>query len=97
IDANPYTKKNIRIIVARLDKIHPIISGNKLYKIHFFLEQAIQSSHKTILTFGGAYSNHLAATAYACKLAGIRSIGIVRGERPAALSHTLSACESDGM
>ncbi len=97
IDANPYTKKNIRIIVARLDKIHPVISGNKLYKLHFFLEQAIQSSHKTILTFGGAYSNHLAATAYACKLAGLRSIGIVRGERPAALSHTLSTCESDGM
>ncbi|MFT3911277.1 MAG: pyridoxal-phosphate dependent enzyme [Ferruginibacter sp.] len=97
IDTNPYTTKNIRLIVARLDKIHPIISGNKLYKLHFFLEQAIQSSQKTILTFGGAYSNHLAATAYACKLAGLRSIGIVRGERPATLSHTLVACELDGM
>lgn len=97
IDTSVYTKKNIRVVVARLDQIHPVVSGNKLFKLHFFLEQALQSSCKTILTFGGAYSNHLLATAYACKIAGLKSIGIVRGEMPATLSHTLEACISYGM
>ncbi|MEO7523278.1 MAG: pyridoxal-phosphate dependent enzyme [Ferruginibacter sp.] len=97
INTIPYTAKNIKLIVARLDMVHPVISGNKLFKLHYFLEEAVQSSHKTILTFGGAYSNHLAATAFACKLAGLKSIGVVRGERPGELSPTLIACANDGM
>ncbi len=97
INTNLYTEKNIRLLVARLDKLHPVVSGNKLFKLHFFLEEALQTIHKTILTFGGAYSNHLCATAYACKMAGIKSIGLVRGERPAVLSHTLKECIAYGM
>jgi 1-aminocyclopropane-1-carboxylate deaminase len=50
-----------------------------------------------ILTFGGAYSNHIAATAAACKLFGLSSIGIIRGEKPAVLSHTLQRAITDGM
>jgi D-cysteine desulfhydrase len=80
------------LLVARFDEVHPVISGNKLYKLYYFLQEALASNHKTILTFGGAYSNHLAATAFACRQAGLRSIGIVRGERPAVLSHTLQQC-----
>lgn len=91
------TEKKISLSIARLDKVHPIISGNKLFKLHYFLEEALENKHKPILTFGGAYSNHLAATAHACKITGIRSIGIVRGERPPIFSHTLAQCETNGM
>ncbi len=92
-----FDKKQVGVSVLRLDKIHPVVSGNKLFKLHYFLQEALQSSHKTILSFGGAYSNHLAATAYACTLLGLKSIGVVRGEEPAQLSHTLQQCIKDGM
>ena len=85
------------LIVARLDKIHPEVSGNKLFKLHYFLENCLHSSHKTILTFGGAYSNHLAATAFACREKGIKAIGIVRGEEAVKLSHTLQHCRALAM
>ncbi len=90
-------QKNITLAVLRLDKIHPVVSGNKLFKLHYFLQEAGAAAHKTILTFGGAYSNHLVATAYACKAAGLKSIAIVRGEEPAQLSLTLQHCISYGM
>jgi 1-aminocyclopropane-1-carboxylate deaminase/D-cysteine desulfhydrase-like pyridoxal-dependent ACC family enzyme len=61
------------------------------------LQEAQQSNHKTILTFGGAYSNHLVATAFACQAYGLKSIGIVRGERPATISETLQHCYNYGM
>ncbi|MBS1497512.1 MAG: pyridoxal-phosphate dependent enzyme [Bacteroidetes bacterium] len=88
---------SIKLLVARLDKIHPIVSGNKLFKLHYFLQDALQSTHKTILTFGGAYSNHLVATAFACKAYQLNCIGIVRGEKPQALSATLQQCIKLGM
>ncbi|MFZ1454064.1 MAG: pyridoxal-phosphate dependent enzyme [Ferruginibacter sp.] len=98
-----FTEKQVSVSVLRLDKIHPLVSGNKLFKLHYFIEEAVNTNHptgsggKTILTFGGAYSNHLAATAYACKLLQLKSIGIVRGEKPVQLSHTLQQCLQDGM
>jgi len=92
-----FTNKGISLSVLRLDQVHPVISGNKLFKLHYFLEDAIASSHKTVITFGGAYSNHLSATAYACKISGVKSIGIVRGEEAEKLSHTLLQCKADGM
>jgi 1-aminocyclopropane-1-carboxylate deaminase len=87
-----FYRKNITVGVVRLDKIHPIVSGNKLFKLHYFLQDALISTHKTIITFGGAYSNHLVATAFTCKENGIKCIGIVRGEMPAQLSPTLQQC-----
>ena len=92
-----FIQKQVSLSVLRLDKIHPVVSGNKLFKLHYFLEEATQSSHKTILTFGGAYSNHLAATAFACAALNLKSIGIVRGEQPADLSPTLQQCINDSM
>jgi 1-aminocyclopropane-1-carboxylate deaminase len=73
----------------RLDKIHPIISGNKGFKLAEHLRLAAASPYTSIITFGGAYSNHLVATAYAAKQASLKAIGIVRGEQPFALSSTL--------
>jgi 1-aminocyclopropane-1-carboxylate deaminase len=89
-------EKNISLFLLRLDKIHPEISGNKLFKLYYFLENAVLEKKK-IITFGGAYSNHLAATAAACKLYGIKCIGIVRGEQPKQLSNTLLYCIEKGM
>jgi 1-aminocyclopropane-1-carboxylate deaminase len=92
-----FEKKNIEVSVLRLDKIHPIVSGNKLYKLHFFLQNALQTSHKTVLTFGGAYSNHLVATAFACNALGLKSIGIVKGEKITPLNNTLQQCSNYNM
>ena len=90
-------KHSATVSVLRLDTIHPVVSGNKLFKLHFFLKDAHGSSHKQVITFGGAYSNHLAATAFACYERGLSCVGIVRGERPAVLSPTLSLCIRYGM
>lgn len=92
-----FDEKLVTVSILRLDKIHPVVSGNKLFKLHYFLEDAIQSNHKTIISFGGAYSNHLVATAYACSLLKLKSIGIVRGEGQPLLSHTLQQCKQYGM
>ena len=89
-------KSNISLTIARLDKLHPIVSGNKLFKLHFFLKEAIDKQ-KNLLTFGGAYSNHLVATAYAAMVLGVKAIGIVRGEKPKMESNTLTMCRQYGM
>ena len=72
--------KGIDVTILRLDLIHPEISGNKWFKLKYNLQQAKAEHKDTILTFGGAYSNHIAATAFASKLAGMKSVGIIRGE-----------------
>lgn len=90
-------EKQVSLSVLRLDKIHPVISGNKLFKLYYFLEASKMEKIRPVVTFGGAYSNHLVAAAYACKLYQVPCTGIVRGERPAALSHTLLDCISYGM
>lgn len=86
-----------RIGILRLDLIHPEISGNKWFKLKYNLEQAKKEKKDTIITFGGAFSNHIAATAFACKLAGFKSIGIIRGEESSANNPTLSFAQQNGM
>jgi 1-aminocyclopropane-1-carboxylate deaminase len=83
--------------VLRLDEIHPIVSGNKWFKLQYYLEEAGLRGHDTIATFGGAYSNHIVAAAYACRACGFKSIGIIRGERPLHLSPTLINAADYGM
>src|SRR3982750_3257250 len=78
----PATEKNINISVLRLDKIHPLVSGNKWFKLRYYLNDAKAQNKKKILTWGGAWSNHLLATAAACQLNGLRCTGLVRGEQP---------------
>ena len=89
--------KNISVHVLRLDKIHATISGNKWFKLRYALQDALQSDNNTIVTFGGAYSNHLLATAYSCARLGLQSIGVIRGEEPATHSPTLLECRQLGM
>ncbi len=97
LEDDRFNRAEISLSMLRLDEIHPIVSGNKIFKLYYFLNEAASSAHKTIVTFGGAYSNHLAAAAFACKKEGIRCIGIVRGEKPNSLSHTLLFCLQNGM
>jgi len=92
-----FEKKKVEVCMLRLDEIHPVISGNKLFKLIYFLDEAKRSFHKSIITFGGAYSNHLAATAFAAKALNLKSIAFVRGERPKTLSPTLLFCLEQGM
>lgn len=87
----------VRLLVKREDLNHPYVSGNKWWKLKYNLEEAQRAGHDTLLTFGGAYSNHLYATAAAAHELGMKSIGIVRGERTEPLNHTLSFAESRGM
>lgn len=89
--------KNINVSVLRLDKIHPIISGNKWFKLRFYVHEAKKLHKKTIVTYGGAWSNHIIATAAACKFSGLKSIGIIRGEEPSTFSPTLQQAQQYGM
>src|SRR5450755_2469646 len=83
--------------VLRLDKIHPEISGNKWFKLKYHLEKAKFTNKNTLVSFGGAYSNHLLALAAAARINGFSSIGFIRGEEPTRLSHTLLATKEYGM
>ncbi|RPD40989.1 1-aminocyclopropane-1-carboxylate deaminase/D-cysteine desulfhydrase [Chitinophaga barathri] len=85
---------DIQAAMLRLDLIHPLVQGNKWFKLKYNLEAA---GNTKILTFGGAYSNHIVATAAACKLYGLKSIGIIRGEKPAIPGHTLQKAAELGM
>jgi 1-aminocyclopropane-1-carboxylate deaminase len=92
------SKHNVRLYVKRDDLIDENVSGNKWRKLKFNVLQALDKKCDTILTFGGAFSNHLVATAAACKKAGLKSIGIVRGEELDENSNdTLKKCSEFGM
>lgn len=95
---NELTKKfNINLFLKRDDLIHPVISGNKWRKLKYNLQKAQQENKKCILTFGGAYSNHITATAKACELSGFKSIGIIRGEKQETLNKSLQFASECGM
>lgn len=89
----------VNISIKRLDLIHPYISGNKFFKLKYNLATALQQGNQQVLTFGGAYSNHIAATAFAAQAMGLSSIGIIRGlelqDQP--LNPTLSMAQDLGM
>lgn len=89
---------NIRLLIKRDDLIDSQVSGNKWRKLKFNILQCQQYKNEGILTFGGAYSNHLVATASACKKAGLKSVGVVRGDELTPESNeTLSSCKDLGM
>lgn len=87
--------KHIRLDMLRLDLLHPQVSGNKWYKLKYNIEAANKLKAKSILSFGGAYSNHLHALAYAGHLLGINTIGMLRGEECS--NPTLDDCRRWGM
>ena len=96
INAPWLLQNQISLHILRLDKIHPIVSGNKWFKLKYYLQEAIQQN-KTVATFGGAWSNHIVAVAHCSQMAGIKSIGFIRGEKPAVFSETLKKAAAYGM
>ncbi len=88
---------SVRLWIKRDDLLHPLLSGNKWRKLKYNISAAQQQQKETLLTFGGAYSNHLHAVASAGKLFGFKTIGLVRGEEPAAWGATLRYAKSVGM
>jgi len=87
------------VTIRRLDLVHPQISGNKFFKLKYNFLEAQQLGFKKLLTFGGAYSNHIAATAFAARQFGFESVGIIRGEELAhqPLNPTLALAQQFGM
>lgn len=89
--------KGMAVDVLRLDELHPVVSGNKWYKLKYHIEAMIIQDREVMGTFGGAYSNHIVAVAFMCRFYGIKSIGIIRGELPQRLSPTLIQAYKLGM
>lgn len=91
------SRHGVQLYVLRTDLNHPHISGNKLYKLKYNIEAACRANKGTLLTFGGAFSNHIAAVAAAGKTYGFKTIGIIRGEPYATLNPTLQFATDQGM
>ena len=97
IEDKIFDSAGVNLFIKRLDLIHPEISGNKWYKLKYNLAEAKRKNYDTILTFGGAFSNHIYSTAAAGKLLGFKTIGIIRGEERLSLNPTLEFAEQCGM
>lgn len=89
--------KGIQLSIKRDDLIHEEVSGNKWRKLKWNISNALQIGRDTLLTFGGAHSNHIAATAAAAQLHGLQSIGIIRGEEADLGNPTLKGAIENGM
>ncbi len=97
LDEPAAVKQGVRLLLWRDDLAHPDLPGNKARKLKFNLAAARQQGHHTLLTFGGAYSNHVAAVATAGRLFGLKTIGLIRGDDVAPLNPTLTQAAADGM
>ncbi|WP_455596040.1 1-aminocyclopropane-1-carboxylate deaminase/D-cysteine desulfhydrase [Acinetobacter pecorum] len=91
--------RDISVTIRRLDLVHPQISGNKFFKLKYNFLEAQRQGYQHILSFGGAYSNHIAATAFSAQHFGFKSVGIIRGEELAdrPLNPTLATAQKFGM
>ena len=89
--------KKVRLLVQREDLNDPYCMGNKWWKLRYNLIEAIREKHNKVLTFGGAFSNHIVATASACNRMGLKSIGIIRGDSTDKLNPSLIRAQNDGM
>lgn len=91
-------RQDLRVSMLRLDLLHPVVSGNKWYKLKYNLAAALEQGRTGIATFGGPYSNHLAAIACAAKEAGLNALGLVRGlYEDSPPTATLDECRAGGM
>ncbi len=97
INSEIASNAGVDMYVLRLDLMHPWVNGNKWFKLKYNLLEAKEKNFTTLLTFGGAYSNHIYATAAAGNLFGFRTIGVIRGEERLPLNPTLSFAVQQGM
>jgi 1-aminocyclopropane-1-carboxylate deaminase len=91
------SRAGLKLLIKREDLNHPFVSGNKWWKLKYNLEEAIRHHKQTLLTYGGAYSNHIYATAAAASELKLKSIGIIRGEETNPLNPTLTFAKNMGM
>jgi 1-aminocyclopropane-1-carboxylate deaminase len=94
---SPYYNFPVTTDVLRLDLVNPFVSGNKWFKLKEYIGEAKHNNKETLLTFGGAFSNHIVATAAAAEINNFKSIGIIRGEVPVRLSPSLLDAQNFGM
>jgi 1-aminocyclopropane-1-carboxylate deaminase/D-cysteine desulfhydrase-like pyridoxal-dependent ACC family enzyme len=94
-----FAARGVRLLLKRDDLVHPLLPGNKWRKLVPNLRDALDGGHRTVLTFGGAWSNHLRATAAAGRLLGLATVGVVRGDELASRPRnpSLARCAADGM
>lgn len=99
VEDERFTRRGVSLLLKRDDLIHTALPGNKWRKLEPNLRAASAGGHLALLTFGGAYSNHLRATAAAGRLLGFMTVGVVRGDELATrpLNPSLAACAADGM
>lgn len=97
IDDQIFSERKIRLFVKRDDLTDEHISGNKFFKLKYNLIEAAEKGYKTLLSFGGAYSNHIYALASAGKRFGFNTIGVIRGEEHLPLNPTLEFAKECGM
>ncbi len=90
-------RRGVRLYLKRDDLIHPELTGNKWRKLRYNLDAAKEEGQSQLLTFGGAFSNHISATAAAGYYFGFETVGVIRGEPYAPLNDTLAFAVSRGM
>jgi 1-aminocyclopropane-1-carboxylate deaminase len=97
IDDTALEQYQIELWMKRDDLLHPVVSGNKWRKLKYILDHALSLGADTIISMGGAYSNHLHALAYVGKVLGLKTIGLIRGGQPEVLTPTLLDMQNWGM
>jgi 1-aminocyclopropane-1-carboxylate deaminase len=95
--AIPSFSQSQKVDLLRLDSLHPIVSGNKFYKLRFYIESAIENGVSTVASFGGPYSNHIVALAFTAKEAGLKSIGYIRTNEDEPTTPSLAEAKHYGM
>jgi 1-aminocyclopropane-1-carboxylate deaminase len=97
IQAIPTYSASQKVDLLRLDVLHPIVSGNKFYKLRFYIAEAIENGVSTVASFGGPYSNHIVALAFTAKEAGLKSIGYIRTNMDEPITPSLAEAKAYGM
>lgn len=103
MDSKPYKQaipsfsQSQKVDLLRLDTLHPIVSGNKFYKLRFYIAAAIENGLSKVASFGGPYSNHLVALAFTAKEAGLKSIGYIRTNADEPTTPSLVEAKAYGM
>lgn len=97
IQAVPSFSHYQKVDLLRLDLLHPIVSGNKFYKLRYYIEFALAKGVSTVASFGGPYSNHIVALAFTAKKAGLKSIGYIRTNADEPMTPSLNEAKAYGM
>lgn len=97
LDWHLANRMGVDVFIRRDDLVDEHLSGNKFYKLYYNLKSAKENGFRKVLSYGGAYSNHIFALAAGAHINGFESVGVIRGERPKELSPTLKDAEAWGM